>query len=102
LALTIFNLFASGAAAGAAMRLVETRADWASTRLHAIALILAFGMAFIGLAASWAAWTLSIHDPAYTLIILAPLGWLFVMGGAFAAVDFAEDGVLDFGRGPKR
>jgi hypothetical protein len=31
---------------------------------------------------------------------LGPIAWLFVMGAVFAAVDFAEDGVLDFGRGP--
>jgi hypothetical protein len=35
-------------------------------------------------------------------IILAPVAWLVIWGVLFAIVDFAEDGELDFGRGPRR
>ena len=40
-------------------------------------------------------------DAHWALFVLVPIAWLIAMGIVFAIVDFAEDGVFDFGRGPK-
>jgi hypothetical protein len=58
-------------------------------------------MAVLGLGATTAAWALWPRNAHYALLALAPIVWLLAMGAVFAAVDFAEDGVFDFGRGPK-
>jgi hypothetical protein len=101
---SLFNVCASVAGAGAGMRLLtaENKAAWASKRLYVIALAMAWGMAALGLGASAIAWALWPRDPRYALFTLVPALWLIAMGFIFAAVDFAEDGVFDFGRGPKR
>lgn len=100
---SLFNLAAAAAGAGAFMRLAtpEIAAEWASRRLLLIARLLTGGLAVIALAASWTAWSLSSDHPLLALLVLAPIAWLTVMGIVFAVVDFAEDGVLDFGRGPR-
>jgi hypothetical protein len=103
-AFSVFNLVAAFGAAGAGMRLSgeEGRKGWASRRLYTIALILAWGLAVLGVAATGLAWTLAPGAPHFALVVLVPIGWILVMGLAFAIVDFAEDGVFDFGRGPGR
>ena len=100
---SLFNICASLAGAGAGVRLLgaENRAAWASKRLYVIALVMAWGMAGVGAASAPLAF-LWPADPRLALFALAPLIWLLAMGVVFAVVDFAEDGVLDFGRGPKR
>ncbi len=101
--LTVFTLF-NLAAAGAAFRVVATLAlpdapkQWASRRLFLIARIGCWGLGMIALWATAAAWA---FGPGFAPAILAPIGWLLAMGAVFAVVDFAEDGVFDFGRGPK-
>jgi hypothetical protein len=101
---SIFNLVAAAGAVGAGLRLTseEGRKGWASRRLYRIALVLAWGLAMLAVAATGLAWALSPAAPHFALIILAPIGWLLAMGLVFAIVDFAEDGVFDFGRGPDR
>lgn len=101
--LTIFTLF-NLAAAGAAFRVVSSLAQlgadkqWASKRLFLIARVGCWGLLTIALWASAAAWA---FNPDGAPLILAPIVWLLAMGAVFAVVDFAEDGVFDFGRGPK-
>ena len=44
--------------------------------------------------ASWA-WRAFEAGQAHSIpIMLAPIGWLLVMGLVFAIVDFAEDGII--------
>lgn len=101
--LTVFTLF-NLAAAGAAFRVVATLAlpdapkQWASQRLFLIARVGCWGLGMIALWATAAAWA---FGPDLAPVILAPIAWLLAMGAVFAIVDFAEDGVFDFGRGPK-
>ena len=102
--LTVFSLFNVGAgivSASAALRLRQgARAAWASGRLYLIAHVLTIGLALLSFGLTPLTWMLALADRHYAPLMLAPIGWLFVMGAVFAAVDFAEDGVLDFGRGP--
>jgi hypothetical protein len=102
--LSVFSLFNLGAgivAAGAALRLRrEGRTAWASARLYVIAHVLTIGLAALSFGLTPWVWMLALDDRHYAPLILGPIAWLFVMGAVFAAVDFAEDGVLDFGRGP--
>lgn len=101
--LIIFSLFNVGAgivAASAAIRLTdEGSAGWASKRLYLIAKILTGGLAALAFGLLPWTWALYSVDAHYALLALIPIGWLLVMGAVFAAVDFAEDGVFDFGRG---
>ncbi|MGE3303378.1 MAG: hypothetical protein AB7M12_09720 [Hyphomonadaceae bacterium] len=103
-AFTLFNLFAGLAACAVGARLLtgEERARWASRRLYAIALALCWGVGFTALTGTAAAWLLVEHgwDQGAPLV-LAPIAWLLLTGVIFAIVDFAEDGVFDFGRGAK-
>jgi succinate dehydrogenase hydrophobic anchor subunit len=48
--------------------------------------------AFVGVRVAWRAFNAGDH--LALPIILAPIGWLIVMGIVYAIVDFAEDGVL--------
>jgi hypothetical protein len=101
--LTVFTLF-NLAAAGAAFRVVATLAlpdapkQWASRRLFVIARVGCGGLGMIALWATAAAWAFGAD---FAPLILAPIVWLVALGGVFAIVDFAEDGVFDFGRGPR-
>jgi hypothetical protein len=105
-ALTVFNFCAGFAALKRAFRLVtaEGRARWASRRLYGIAVFVAWTLPIIALFASVWAWRLAQGLAAHFAapMMFAPIGWIIIWGILFAIVDVAEDGVLDFGRGPKR
>jgi hypothetical protein len=103
-AFSFFNLLLSAFAVRRAMRLMTPagRDWWASERLYAIALFAAWTLPAICMIATGLAWgyaPAARHWAAPT--ILAPILWLLVMGVFFAVVDVAEDGVLDFGHGPR-
>jgi len=99
--LTGFNLCAAAACAGAGMRLVgaAARAAWASKLLYRIAMTMCWGMVALAGLSTALAWSFWSVRAGYGLIVLVPLVWLVLMGAVFAIVDFAEDGVFDFGRG---
>ena len=104
LAFSAFNVILGFAALRRAMKLVapEGRARWASKRLYAIAVFAGWSLPIVCVLATGVAWALNDdaqHWAAPT--VLAPVGWLLLMGTFFAVVDFTEDGVLDFGHGPK-
>jgi hypothetical protein len=96
-AVTLFHLAAGLGALGVGLRLLgrEERAIWRSKAALLVAQLLCLAypvLAFIS--ASWA-WRAFDAGQAYALpLMLAPIGWLLVMGLVFAIVDFAEDGVL--------
>jgi len=96
---TLFNLCAAAAAFRTVGQLAERGAEkkWASMRLFLIARVGCWGLLIIASWASAAGWAFS---PGWAPIVLGPIVWLLVMGVVFAVVDFAEDGVFDFGRGP--
>ena len=102
IAFSVFNLLAAAGAAAAGVRLLapEGREGWASRRLLAISQVMCWGLTLIGVAATLAAWALAPGQPRYAPLILVPIAWIVAMGVIFAIVDFAEDGVFDFGRGP--
>lgn len=104
-AFSAFNILLGLAALGRAQKLVtpEGRAWWASKRLYAIALFAGWTLPAVCVVATVWAWALNGDAPHWAApMVLAPVGWLLLMGVFFAIVDFAEDGVLDFGHGPKR
>ena len=104
LAFSAFNIVLGFAALRRAMKLVapEGRAWWASKRLYAIAVFAGWTLPLVCVLATGAAWALNDDAPHWAApAILAPVGWLVLMGIFFAIVDFAEDGVFDFGHGPK-
>jgi hypothetical protein len=104
-AFSLFNVVLGYAALRRAMKLgtEEGRAAWASARLHAIATFGAWTLPLACILATAFAWALEAPDRHWApAIILVPTGWLVVMGAFFAIVDVAEDGVMDFGRGPKK
>lgn len=105
LAFSVFDVILGYAALRRAQKLVtpEGRAWWQSKRLHAIAVFAAWTLPFICILSVGAAWTLYDDAPHWAApAALAPVAWLLVMGIFFAVVDVAEDGVMDFGRGPNR
>jgi hypothetical protein len=103
-AFSLFNLFAGTASLAKAMRLVAPRgrARWASRRLYAIAVALAFSFPLVCLVATGAAWSLvnGGADRAAPLV-LTPIAWLIAFGILFTVVDVAEDGVLGNGLKPR-
>lgn len=104
LAFSAFNVILGYAALRRAQKLVtpEGRAWWASKRLYAIAVFAAWTLPFVCILATGAAWTLNDEAPHWAApAVVSPVGWLLMMGVFFAVVDVAEDGVMDFGRGPK-
>lgn len=106
IAMSVFNFCAGFAALKRAFRLVtpEGRARWASRRLYGIAVFVAWSLPVIALIATIWAWRLTQGQAAHWALpmMFAPVGWLILWGILFAIVDVAEDGELDFGRGPKR
>lgn len=105
LAFTAFNIVLGFVAIRRAERLLtaEARAAWASRRLHGIATFAAWTLPVVCIAATASAWAFEAEHPHMApLILIAPIAWLIALGVVFAVVDVAEDGVLDFGRGPKK
>jgi hypothetical protein len=102
---SLFNLCVGGMSAGLAVRLgkPDVRARWASKRLYAIAGVMTGTLPLVAIVGTAVAWALVARgwEPG-GLYVLAPIVFLIVMGVVFAIVDISEDGVLDFGRGPKR
>ena len=97
IAFSLFNLFASAGALGHAVRLLEReeRRLWRSRTLLALAALLSWTFPLAALAATGFAWTRYLAgDLATAPIIMAPVAWLLLLGGVFAAVDFADDGVI--------
>lgn len=104
-AFTAFDLFLGYAAVRRALRLrtPEGRAWWASQRLYAIATFAAWTLPAVCVFAIAICWAMASDAPHLSVaVVLSPVVWLLAMGVFFAIVDVAEDGVLDFGRGPKR
>lgn len=96
---SLFNLCAAGAACNAIAN-IETmhgRRGWQSRRLYLIAQIACWGLLLLSLWSIGAGWA---FQPGGAPLILLPIAWLILAGLVFAIVDFAEDGVFDFGRGP--
>jgi hypothetical protein len=104
-AFTAFNFFLAYAAVRRAGKLMtaDGRAWWQSKRLYAIACFAAWTLPVICALATAVAWVLHRQGIEHWAgpAILAPVGWLLMMGIFFAIVDVSEDGVMDFGRGPK-
>lgn len=104
-AFTAFNFFLAYAAVRRAVKLMtaDGRAWWQSKRLYAIACFAAWTLPVVCLAATAAAWGLHGRGVEHWAapVMISPVGWLLLMGVFFAIVDVAEDGVMDFGRGPK-
>ncbi len=105
-AFTAFNLFLAYAAVRRAGKLMtaDGQAWWQSKRLYAIAVFAAWTLPFACVGATAYAWALHRQGVEHWAgpAILAPLGWLLLLGVFFAIVDVSEDGVLDFGRGPRK
>ncbi len=104
-AFSVFNVLLGWAAIRRAERLMsrDERAAWASPRLHAIAAFAAWSLPVICVFATGAAWSLEADARHWApAVIVGPVLWLLAMGAFFAAVDFAEDGVLDLARGTLR
>lgn len=101
-AFSLFNLFVAAACLGHGARMLkaEERAVWRSRPLLIIALLLSWTYpvaALVGVYFGWAHYNSGLMDAVP--IVLAPLGWIILLGIIFAIVDFAEDGRFDFGRG---
>ncbi len=96
-AFTIFHGVVALASLGLAVRLLsaEERAHWRSQLARMVAEAMCWvypAAAFFAVRAAWQAYAEG-HHLAMPLL-LAPIGWLLLMGLIFAIVDFAEDGVL--------
>jgi hypothetical protein len=96
-AFTLFHIVVSTASLGLGVRLLsaEERAHWRSqpARMVAEAMCWVYPVAaFFSARAAWSAYGDGHHLAMPWL--LAPIGWLMLMGLIFAVVDFAEDGVL--------
>ncbi|HYD86835.1 MAG TPA: hypothetical protein VEA80_05125 [Vitreimonas sp.] len=96
-AFTLFHLLVGLACIGAAIRLLtpDERAHWRSPLALLMAEFLVWIYPIAAFVAAKSAW--SAYDEGHPFafaMILAPIGWLMVMGVAFAIVDFAEDGIL--------
>jgi len=97
-ALTLFHLAAGLGALGVGLRLLAPaeRALWQSKPALLVAQLLCWVYPVLAFACvSWAWRAFASASPHNALpFMLAPIGWLLVMGLVFAIVDFAEDGIL--------
>jgi hypothetical protein len=98
IAFTLFHLAVGLASLGLGMRFLapEERALWDSKAALIVAEILCWVypvLAFV--TASWAWRIFDTSGAPYAVpLMIAPIGWLVVMGLVLAIVDFAEDGIL--------
>lgn len=99
---TLFHLAVSLASIAAIVRMLSPRerALWRSRSALMAAEFLVWIYPVIALVSVKSAWR-AFEAGAHTAmpLMLAPIGWLIVMGVAYAIVDFAEDGVLGNARG---
>lgn len=96
-AFTLFHLAAGLACLGAGLRLVsaEERAHWRSKPALLAAQLLCWVYPVLAFVSARWAWRAFEAGQAHALpLMLAPIGWLFVMGFVFAVIDFAEDGII--------
>ena len=96
-AFTLFHLCVGAASLGLAVRLLtpEERGLWRSPAALLVAELLCWIYPVTAFASSKVAWTAYNEGVPHAFpMILTPIVWLVVMGLVFAAVDFAEDGVL--------
>lgn len=103
-AFTAFNSLAGIFALlrGFALSARAERAQWVSKRLYGLALFIAATLPLIAVGCSVAAWQAHANGSAMAgPLILGPLIWLVAIGVVFAAIDFAEDGRFDFGKGDR-
>jgi len=96
-AFTAFHVVVACASLSLAVRLLsaEERAHWRSHAARMVAEAMCWvypAAAFFAVRAAWMAYGEG-HHLAMPLL-LAPIGWLLLMGLIFAIVDYAEDGVL--------
>lgn len=98
IAFSLFNLCAASAAWNGIVNLDRMHGPkgWQSKRLYVISKTAAWGLLLLALWSTAAGWAFS---PDGAPLLLLPIAWLFASGVVFAIVDFAEDGVFDFGRG---
>ena len=96
-AFTLFHLISGAASVLLALRLLTAheRAHWRSPASLFAAQLMSWIypiVAVVSVRAGWGAFNEGHH---LTLpILLAPIGWLIIMGVIFAVVDLLEDGVL--------
>jgi len=103
IAFTLFNACAAAVCVGLGVRLMnrDERRAWRSKILLFIAALLSWTFppaALAGIAIGWSHYNAGAVDAA--VIVLAPVAWLVLLGVIFAIIDFADDGVINFGRGP--
>jgi len=96
-AFTLFHLAVGLACIAAAVRMltVGERSLWRAPAALLAAEMLVWIypiLAFVGAKVAWRAFNAGDH--AALPLMLAPIGWLVLMGVIYAIVDFAEDGVL--------
>lgn len=104
-AFTAFNVVAGLVALIRGLRLWSptARDAWRSTRLYYLAIWIACSLPIVALVCTlqaWRAWGAGEASAGPTMV--APLAWLVAMGIVFAVIDIAEDGQLDFGKGPRK
>lgn len=96
-AFTLFHLGVALACLAAAIRMLTPRERglWRSPAALLAAEFLVWIypiLAFVGVKVAWRAF--GAGDHLALPLMLAPIGWLVLMGVIYAIVDFAEDGVL--------
>lgn len=101
-AFSLFHLVVSVAAIAAAVRMLTPgeRALWRAPAALLAAELLVWVypvIAFVSVQSAWRAFDAGAHTAMP--LILAPIGWLIVMGVAYAIADFADDGVIGNARG---
>lgn len=104
-AFTLFHVAVSLACIAAAVRMLTPgeRAMWRAPAalLSAELLVWIYPiLAFVGAKVGWRDFAAGDHTALPAM--LAPIGWLVLMGVIYAIVDFAEDGVLGNARGAPR
>lgn len=96
-AFTLFHVAVAMACLAAAIRLLtpSERNLWQSPVALLVAELLVWVYPVAALVATKSAWdAYEAAHPLALLMLLAPIGWLVLMGIAFAIVDFADDGII--------
>ncbi|HRP11520.1 MAG TPA: hypothetical protein PLK37_10830, partial [Terricaulis sp.] len=101
-AFSLFHLVVSLACIALAVRMLTPgeRSQWRAPAalLSAELLVWIYPiLAFVGAKVGWR--NFAAGDHTALPVMVAPIGWLVLMGVIYAIVDFAEDGVLGNARG---